>query len=68
MKKKKISMFRLTNKRFAVAANLLVIFILLHNFVGVRFGIPWFFNIFVLVLAYFIASGAYSLYVDVIGK
>ena len=71
MKSKKaepIGMMHLSKGKFAVTANALILFILLHNLVGARIGSPWFFNIFVLVLVYFLSSAAYTVYFDVIEK
>lgn len=73
MKKKKFrigDIFMISKAKFAIAANVMIIAILAHNFM---YGIlgrkeAFFFILSMLAFAYFIIMSVYSVYVDVFKK
>jgi hypothetical protein len=60
----------MTKVKFAITANLLIVFIILHNVISylIQSREPVFITGFMMTLVYFIASGSYTLYFDVFEK
>jgi hypothetical protein len=69
-KTKPFGVLFMTKRKFAITANLLLLFIILHNVMYIAFKVdePIFFTAFFMTLVYFVASASYSLYYDMFEK